>query len=74
MGTTIEQYTARIGTHDNAARIKDLSRFKSIFWNAKGTFIVLARSLYPLGCIVYTDGLVTDFWWYIRKILCTKCT
>ena len=58
MGVTIEQYRARIGTFNNAARTKDLSRFECVFWNRKGTLIVLARSLYLLGCVVYVALLL----------------
>ena len=58
MGITIEQYGARIGTYNNAAKMKDSSRFESLFWNTKGTLIVLARSLYVLGCIVYVALLL----------------
>ena len=58
MGITIEQYRARISTYNNSVRAKNLSRFKSIFWITKGTLIVLARSLYLLGCIVYVALLI----------------
>ena len=58
MGITIEQYRARIGSYNNSVRTKNLSRFKSIFWNTKGTLILLAQSLYLLGCIVYVALLL----------------
>ena len=47
-----------IGSFDNAARTKDLSRFECMFWNTKETLIVLARSLYLFGCVVYVALLL----------------
>ena len=58
MGLTIEQYRAHIASFNNASRAKDLSRLKCIFWNTKGTLVVLARSLYLLGCVVCVASLL----------------
>ena len=58
MGVAIEQYRARIGRYNNPVRTKNLSSFKTMLWNTKGTIIVLARSLYLLGCIVYVSLLL----------------
>ena len=58
MGTTVEQYRAHTGRYNNAGRKKDFSRSEHLFWNTKGTLIVLARSLYLLGCIVYVALLL----------------
>ena len=58
MGITIEQYRARIGTYNNSMKTKDQLRFESIFWNTRITLVLLAQSLYLLGCIVYVALLL----------------
>ena len=58
MGITVEQYSARIGTFNNCVKTKGISRFERIFWNTKAIVVLLVRSLYLLGCIVYVALLL----------------
>ena len=59
MGITIEQYRACIGAYNNCCENKEhIKVFESAFWNTKVTLVLLAQSLYLLGCVLYVALLL----------------
>ena len=59
MGVTIEQYRARIGSHNSFVKTKDTSSFECILWNTMPIFVLLSRTIFLMGYIVYVALLLT---------------
>ena len=59
MGVMIEQYRARIGTHNNFIKTKEgTSHLGGILWNTMPILILLYRSIFLIGYIVYVALLL----------------